>query len=86
MDGNGLDSWRRRMGYGVREACESLGISYGTWRRYRSLGEIPKAVDLACKAIYHRLDEAEDSSGVTAKAKRQRRVSPASLANLKKGR
>jgi transcriptional regulator with XRE-family HTH domain len=52
-----LEAWRKQMRWQQYVACEELGISSRTWRRYEKTAQskpntpIPRTVQLACAAL-----------------------------------
>lgn len=84
-----LERWRKAMDISVTEACELIGITTRTWYWYRSERDkgqpLPPYIGYACFCIYHRLGEWERPTKELASG-RKRRMSPASLANLKRGK
>ena len=52
-----LEAWRKHMRWQQYVACEELGISTATWRRYEKTAQIkpdapiPRTVQLACAAL-----------------------------------
>ncbi len=54
-----LDYWRTEQNLSIAAACAKLGISWNKWKSMRQDGAVPRTVELAAKAIYHRLDGKE---------------------------
>lgn len=73
------------MGWSVADACFYLGITPHVWYNVTSRDQdVPRQMGLACAALYHRFDEWEIPA-TRPPQKSKRRMSPASLANLKSG-
>lgn len=56
MTAETFNQWLRAMGISCVEACRLLGVQPNTITRYRRNGA-PKAIALACSALFHRLGE-----------------------------
>jgi transcriptional regulator with XRE-family HTH domain len=47
-----LATWRDRMGFSQRDACNALGCSRGAWARWEEgTQRIPRYIGLACAAL-----------------------------------
>lgn len=56
MTADAFEDWRKAMKISGAEAARLLGVTANTITRYKTEGA-PKAVALACSALYHRLEE-----------------------------
>lgn len=54
MTASEFQHWLHAMGISGAKAAEMLGVTANTITRYRRIGA-PKAIGLACAALYHRL-------------------------------
>jgi hypothetical protein len=52
-----LDQWREKMGFSIGDACRELDISWDRWDSFRSGRPIPRHIELACAALFHRLEK-----------------------------